>query len=132
MYEIKPVNEDELHPRMGLGAYNKRFIHAQSDLSCAIEDGEGRCIAGLIGWQADGLVMVDNLWVDEQYRGRGLGARLLRWAEETGRARGAKLAELNTFGFQAPGFYEKQGYRRFAALEGVIGQYGHYFYVKEL
>ena len=40
--------------------------------------------------------------------------------------------ELNTFGFQAPGFYEKQGYRRFAALEGVIGQYGHYFYVKEL
>ena len=132
MYEVKPRNGDELHPLVGLGAYNRCFIQAQSDISCAMEDEAGRCIAGLVGWQADGLAMVDVLWVEEAFRGQGLGTRLLRFAEEAGRTRGARLMELNTFGFQAPGFYEKQGYRRFAALEGDIGQYGHYFYVKEL
>ena len=32
----------------------------------------------------------------------------------------------------APGFYEKLGYRRFGAVEPAVGEYGHYFYVKEL
>ena len=52
--------------------------------------------------------------------------------EQDAARQGAKRLELNTFGFQAPGFYEKLGYRRFGAVEPAVGEYGHYFYVKEL
>lgn len=39
---------------------------------------------------------------------------------------------LNTFSFQAPGFYDRQGYRRFGGVSPCLGEYGQYFYVKEL
>ena len=76
--------------------------------------------------------MIDRLWVDESRRGAGIGRRLLAAVEEKGRLGGAKRAELNTFGFQAPGFYEKMGYRLFGTLEPAVGEWGHYFYMKEL
>ena len=59
-------------------------------------------------------------------------ACLLAQLEQDAARQGAKRLELNTFGFQAPGFYEKLGYRRFGAVEPAVGEYGHYFYVKEL
>ena len=64
--------------------------------------------------------------------GTGLGAALLRRVEEEGRRQGARRVLLNTFSFQAPGFYEKQGYRCFGALEPCFGTHGQYFFCKEL
>ena len=58
--------------------------------------------------------------------------RALAQLEQDAARQGAKRLELNTFGFQAPGFYEKLGYRRFGTVEPAVGEYGHYFYVKEL
>ena len=133
MYEIKPCPEarkEEIHA--GLRAYNRRFCADVSDLSCLVEDGEGRCLAGCDAFRFGELAVVDILWVDEGCRGQGLGARILTRVEEEATRQGARRLELNTFGFQAPGFYEKLGYRRFGAVEPAVGEYGHYFYVKEL
>ena len=93
-------------------------LKAVQDFSLELEMGE--------------LVAVDVLWVDEGHRGQGLGAAVLAHVEAQARAQGARRVELNTFGFQAPGFYEKQGYRRFGAIEPAVGEHGHYFYVKDL
>ncbi|WP_218021258.1 GNAT family N-acetyltransferase [Nocardia crassostreae] len=53
---------------------------------------EGRMIGGLTGrtW-ADWLV-IDMFWVDEEYRGTGLGGRLLTAAEDIARERGCTRA----------------------------------------
>lgn len=50
------------------------------------------------------------LWVDEAWRGQGVGARLLRTAEREGVARGCRQAVLHTHSFQAPEFYQRHGY----------------------
>lgn len=118
--------------REGLMTYNRTHFKRVGDLSCRIRDEEGNTLAGALVWRADELVMIDVLWVDETLRGRGLGARLLSGIEEEGRRQGAMRVELNTFGFQAPGFYEKQGYRLIGQVEPCIGSYGHYYYLKEL
>lgn len=123
--ELEAVHE-------GLRAYNRKYFKETGDLSCCIEDEDGKCVAGALVWRADQLVMVDILWVDEDHRGQGLGRRVLSAVEDEGRRLGCKYLELNTFGFQAPGFYEKLGYRRVGGVEGCIGEYGHYYYVKEL
>lgn len=128
--EIHFAPEEEVSPKLLLGEYNKRFVRSVEDLSCYAEE-DGICVGGINAFQLDTLLMVDRLWVVESYRGRGLGRQLLSAVEERGRALGAKLVELNTFGFQAPGFYEKMGYHLFGTLDPAVGQWGHYFYVKE-
>ena len=45
---------------------------------------------------------------------------------------GDAIAGDNTFSFQAPGFYEKQGYRRFGGMEGSPRGASRHFYVKRL
>ena len=101
-------------------------------LSLVVEDEAGQIIGGCDAFRMGELALLDVLWVAESRRGTGLGACLLAQLEQDAARQGAKRLELNTFGFQAPGFYEKLGYRRFGAVEPAVGEYGHYFYVKEL
>lgn len=54
----------------------------------------------------------------------------MRKRRAVGRGQGGVI--LNTFSFQAPEFYEKRGYRRFGGVEPALGEYGQYFYIKEL
>jgi GNAT superfamily N-acetyltransferase len=53
---------------------------------------------------------IDILWVDEAERGHGLGDALLAAAEEEARTRGCRWSKVNTWDFQAPGFYRRCGY----------------------
>lgn len=129
--ELRFAPEEEVGPKLLLGEYNQRFVPDGEDLSCCFEE-EGAFLGGVNAFRIGDLLMVDRLWVDDSQRGKGLGGRLLAAVEEKGRAHRAKRVELNTFGFQAPAFYEKQGYHRFGALEPAVGEWGHYFYVKEL
>jgi len=131
MEKLRFASEEEVAPKLKLGQYNEGFIRRGEDLSCLLEE-DGACLGGINAFLLDDLLMVDRVWVDEAQRGRGLGSRLLAAVEKKARSQGAKRVELNTFGFQAPGFYEKLDYRRLAALEPALGTWGHYFYVKEL
>ena len=56
---------------------------------------------------------VDTMWVEEDLRGRGLGAELLAVAEEQALRRGCRWSRLNTWDFQAPGFYQRCGYTEY-------------------
>jgi len=57
---------------------------------------------------------IDLMWVDERRRGGGVGAALLSAVEDQARALGCRWAEVTTFDFQAPGFYEARGYVEYA------------------
>lgn len=53
----------------------------------------------------------------ETLRGSGLGASLMRRAEEEAVRRGCRGAWLDTFSFQARGFYERLGYTVFGTIQ---------------
>lgn len=132
-YVIRPAGEPESEAvHAGLRGYNRAFVPDMEDLSLAVTGEDGRLIGGCDAFRMGELAMLDVLWVAEDHRGAGLGARILRALEARAAQQGARRLELNTFGFQAPGFYEKLGYRRFGAVEPAVGGYGHYFFVKEL
>ncbi len=82
-------------------------------------DANGEPQAGLRAVTFFDWMSVSLLFVAEPYRRQGIGSRLVAKAEEVARRRGAANAYLDTFTFQAPGFYEKQGYREFARLDGL-------------
>jgi GNAT superfamily N-acetyltransferase len=74
-------------------------------------DAAGELAGGLVGHTWTSWLHVALLWVDERYRGTGLGGRILAEAERIARdERDCRAARLETWDFQAPEFYKKQGY----------------------
>jgi len=95
-------------------------------------DGKGRLLGGIILQSYLLETYVELLWLSEQARRARLGSKLLKEAERYARQRGSHLIHLNTYSFQAPGFYEKQGYRRFGTIAGSPRDGSRHFYVKRL
>ncbi|MEU6226253.1 GNAT family N-acetyltransferase [Streptomyces sp. NPDC047042] len=74
-------------------------------------DEEGDLAGGLVGHTWTTWLHVTYLWVDARHRGAGLGSRLLAEAERVAQEeRACDHARLETWDFQAPDFYRKQGY----------------------
>ena len=98
----------------------------------SVRDGEGGLLGGLILQSYWRESYIELLWLSARARGSGVGGRLLEEAERHARRRGSRLMHLNTYSFQAPGFYEKQGYRRFGEISGSPRGKSRHFYVKRL
>lgn len=55
-------------------------------------------------------IYVDDIWVDDNYRGKGYGKQLLQALENRYKGLGFNNINLCTSAFQAPEFYKKCGY----------------------
>ena len=111
----------------GIVAYNdsKTGLSAPAlPLGLLIRDPQTRVVNGGL-WAVSyyDWMFIQFLVLPESLRGQGLGTELIGRAEAVARERGCCGIWLDSFSFQAPGFYEKLGFSRF----GVIDQYpeGH-------
>ncbi len=91
-----------------------------------------RVVGGLTGATNMGWLFVKYLAVDPSCRRTGVGARLLGRAEAVARERGCVAAWLDTFSFQAPEFYRRQGYAEFGRLDGFPAGEARIFFTKRL
>ncbi|MFF0054491.1 GNAT family N-acetyltransferase [Streptomyces microflavus] len=81
-------------------------------------DGQGAVAGGLTGRTWAYWLHVELLWVDARHRSAGLGSRLLAEAERVARTeRACTRSRLETWDFQAPDFYRKQGYEEIGRVE---------------
>ena len=94
-------------------------VEAARELTVQIQDPEGRLAAGLSGWTWGVAAGIGMTWVREESRGEGLGSRLLAEFEAVAKERGATHVFVTSFTFQAPGFYERHGYREIFRWQGV-------------
>ena len=101
-------------------------------LSCFLRDDAGRLYAGIDGFTWGGYAHIEYLWIDETLRGQGLGARLLRSAEDEARRRGCRTMVLDTHSFQAPDFYPKFGYREVGRTIDTPAGHTQILFQKEL
>lgn len=77
-------------------------------------------------------LFIDSLWVREDHRKHGLGTLLMQKVEQEAKNQGGYLAHVDTFDFQARGFYEKNGYILFATLENCPKNHERYYLKKNL
>ena len=71
------------------------------------------CSSGLTYKNGDtynGWFYLTDLFVEKSYRGNGLGAALLQRLEDRVATLGVRHIWTETAGYEAPGFYQKQGY----------------------
>ena len=60
---------------------------------------------------------VDLLFLPESLRRNGIGRQLMKDAEREAIRRGCRGAWLDTYSFQARGFYERLGYKIFGTID---------------
>jgi GNAT superfamily N-acetyltransferase len=101
-------------------------------LTGVIKDEAGEIIAGLDGFTWGGYAKVEWLWVAPDYRGQGLGHRLLAAAEREALARGCHIVRVDTHTFQAPAFYARLGYKVVGQVVGTPLGHGEVFFSKAL
>jgi GNAT superfamily N-acetyltransferase len=130
-----PGDDDQAVISDGLSAYNEAQAgHSDSRaLAVLITDPETKkVVGGLLGRTSLGLLRVDRFFLPEDLRRGRLGSRILAMAEEEARVRGCTRAVLSTIHFQAPGFYQKQGWEVAARIECEPPGHTRFYMTKKL
>jgi len=115
--------EDEPNPEhvqqliAGLVAFNDRRAERENRIPLGVFVRRGdEILGGVDGYTHWQWLYVSHLWVRDDVRGVGVGSHLMSTIEAQARDRECSRAWLDTFSFQAPGFYESIGYQRFGEL----------------
>jgi ribosomal protein S18 acetylase RimI-like enzyme len=104
----------------GLHRYRREVTghHDRKGLVFVMRDADSHIIAAAVGHSWGGIAELGQMWVHEDYRGRGYGRALLLAFVEEAKRRGVKRVWLASYDFQAPAMYEKFGFRRIAEFAG--------------
>jgi ribosomal protein S18 acetylase RimI-like enzyme len=117
-----------------LQAWNEAQVGPRNTehFTLSIRGDDGELLGGLVGeifWNA---LYVSILWIKDGHRGSGYGSALMNRAEEIARKRLCDVVFLTSMSFQAPGFYEKCGYTRFAELNAAPQGFSRIWFAKQL
>jgi GNAT superfamily N-acetyltransferase len=121
------VYEPELTPLSraavvdGLVAFNRSktpdFTGEFASIGLLLKHPEtGHVEGGLTARIGFGWMFVELLFVPERLRRQGTGRALMEQAEAVAREKGCIGIYLDTFSFQAPGFYQRLGYAVFGEI----------------
>lgn len=134
----RSTGEDMMLIDEGIMAYNKGKVPFTQEpafipVNRVIRNEEGEIIAGVNSmiycWR---VLAIDVLWVKEAYRKMGYGTRLLQELEKVAKEEKCSMIHLDTFDFQAKGFYEKNGFEVFGTLENCPPGHARYYMKKEI
>ncbi|WP_024972663.1 GNAT family N-acetyltransferase [Ralstonia pickettii] len=103
----------------GLNHFNDQHVGYRDRQPLAVlarDPQSGDVVGGASGLTSLGLLFLDLFHLPETLRGMGIGTEVLRRFEEEGRRRGCRSAVVYTISFQAPWFYERNGWVRFGEV----------------
>ncbi|WP_459209168.1 GNAT family N-acetyltransferase [Aquimarina rhabdastrellae] len=136
--KITPSSKEDITSILnGINTYNFSKVPATSPLWTPLEfsvvNDKDDVIGGILGgigcWNG---LEIKILWVDEIYRGQGIGKMLIQHIEAEAKKLKATIAMLDTFDFQAKDFYLKQGYAIIGILDNFPQGHQRIYFSKEL
>lgn len=102
------------------------------NVSFVIRNDKGELVGGVTGTIFWYHMHIDFLWVSEELRHDGYGSQLIKKMEDLAYEKGCRLIILDTFSFQAPNFYKKQGFKVIGVVEDHPKGHHQYFMEKRL
>ena len=128
---LSDVEIREIEEMLDAAGREKGFAWDERRLEIVLREG-GRIVAGLRGKTALRWLYVSALAVAPEWRGSGYGRRLMEEAERVAIERQCEGIWLDTFSFQAPGFYAKLGFERFGVIKDFPPGESRHFLMKRL
>jgi len=122
----------------GIKDFNRRHLSEavviEEDTRFAVfaKNNNGEIVGGIRATAFWNYCIIELLWLAEESRGNGIGAKLMEQAEAHALAQGFKFMRTETLSFQARPFYEKMGYKVFGELEDYPPGHTTYCLVKSL
>ena len=133
--EIIDLNEEQVENiETRLSLFDKNYISYKMNGYIRIGvEADGKLIAGLDACvTAFKILYVSTVFVDEEYRRKGIGTQLIYEMEKRAAAMGVNIIRLDTFNWQGKEFYEALGYERVGHYENAEDNYSEYFFVKRI
>lgn len=128
-----PTPADEAFVIDNLWQHNAKITPVDiHPLFLTLRDEDNRIMAGLVAKTWWGALEIQYLWVSDAIRGQGKGRDLLTKAEQEAKRRGCHMAYVDTFDFQAKGFYEKSGYSAYGKLGGYAHTHTRHYLAKNI
>jgi GNAT superfamily N-acetyltransferase len=122
MLEILEPTPEEVARAISQGiARSNDASDIQRENFAIVERHDERLIGGITASVSFSVLFINNMWVEDDRRGLGIGRALMLAAETEGHRRGARTACVDTLSTQAPGFYAKLGYQEFGRVHGEAG-----------
>jgi ribosomal protein S18 acetylase RimI-like enzyme len=117
-HHLSPIEIDTIEEH--IYNYNRRAIGRNDGrrLGFVIRDEARRTIGVAAGYSWADTSELNQMWVDEAYRGRGYARELLKAFVGEAANRGVRRIWVASYDFQAPGMYEKAGFKRVAEFSG--------------
>lgn len=136
VYEAKLTPQSETAIGDALVAFNRSQVPAfPAPVTMGLvlkRPDDGSVDGGLTARISFNHMFVEMLVVPERLRGQGVGRRLMEQAEALAREHSCAGIWLDTFSFQAPGFYEKLGYTSFGEIANYPPGHRRFFFHKHL
>lgn len=139
MYVIERWNDSECAAflrsqvvHFNAGCLSDQIKTPVEQMNLLIQDESGHKVGGLSGEIYWHHLHIDFLWIEEDSRGKGFGRQLLQMAEKRAREKDCRLILLDTFSFQAPEFYKKQGFNEFGVVRDHPAGFSQHFFEKRL
>ena len=132
---IIDLNEEQLEfIEDRLSEFDEQYITYKLDgsIQIGIEE-DGKLVAGLDACMtAFKILYVSTVFVEEAYRRKGYGTRLIQEMERRAKELGANTIRLDTFSWQGKEFYEALGYQVVGFYENATDGYEEYFFLKRI
>jgi GNAT superfamily N-acetyltransferase len=101
-------------------------------LACFARRSDGTVVGGVRARSWGTAFEIQQVWVDELWRRRGIASVLLQRIEQAARERGGSVIYLDTFSFQAPALYLCNGYSIAWQVGGFPDRIVKYLMVRRL
>jgi GNAT superfamily N-acetyltransferase len=101
------------------------------DINIYLKDGK-RTVGAILCDTFNYCIYIEVMWIDKDYRGTGLGKRLISKAEKIAKDNGCIFSHTCTLSYQAPEFYKACGYEVFGKLDDYPNGIIQYFLKKKL
>ena len=117
-HDLSPNEIDAIEDRLYDHNSYATGRHDGQSLAFVIRNEVGQMIGVAAGYTWSGTSELKQMWIDEAYRGRGYARALLNAFVAEACSRGVHRIWVASYDFQAPGLYEKAGFKRMAEFEG--------------
>lgn len=130
--DLKEAQVEDIERRLSHFDENYTACKINGCIQIGMEE-DGKLIAGLDACiTAFKILYVSTVFVDEEYRRKGIGTQLIREMEKRAAAMGVNIIRLDTFNWQGKGFYEALGYQCVGHYDHAEDGYSEYFYLKRI